>query len=114
MIILRNSYYSSPYYGGGISDLEERLFGIHPALTKLGSGKAAKASQHFFDPLTRSGHKELAFYSGPKTKKKLGENVHALVNRNESNSVAKEIAARGATNGRPYVPHNMYLFDRPF
>ena len=27
MIILRNSYYSSPYYGGRYGDLEERLFG---------------------------------------------------------------------------------------
>ena len=26
MIILRNSYYSSPYYGGGYSDLEEKLY----------------------------------------------------------------------------------------
>ena len=26
MIVLRNSYYSSPYYGGGYSDLEERLY----------------------------------------------------------------------------------------
>ena len=26
MIILRNSYYSSPYYSGGCSDLEERLY----------------------------------------------------------------------------------------
>ena len=26
MIILRNNYYSSPYYGGGYDDLEERLY----------------------------------------------------------------------------------------
>ena len=28
MIILRNKNYSSPYFGGGYDDLEERLFGM--------------------------------------------------------------------------------------
>jgi len=98
MIILRNSYYSSPYYGG-YSDLEERLF------IRVGKRQAEKFINEMFVPAEKKAEENLNFGARAFLKKFKGDalNTNKLSRGKEAKRLwqeRSEILNRARENGQ--------------